>query len=368
MSSNRGATVTRARNRARSRPAPESVDTRRCPGTGAASRMPIVGQSASSPCSASSGARLARTGRVLVAGIEVLGHVRPSRDLGAARPTTPGSGRSATPTRSAHADAGFLVSRPRSPSTGRPVRPPAVRSPRSSAMVGGSRSRDPRLLAVGAGAINLRIRSPQLSTSSPRRPDADDRSWGPRLLANGGAGGLPDLHPVPVTADSPAARDLASAPGLDGSPGPSTAFCSGSGPTTPLTGGASWSSPWSARADLAGHGLFRVDEAPGLRPDRRIETSVAGSARPTWPSSPGSIGPSETARTDPLTGARNRLRLTEDLRAARARMNRLGHAHGLIAFDLDHFKQVNDHPRPSRRRRRPARRHRRRSPNDPGRR
>ena len=50
----------------------------------------------------------------------------------------------------------------------------------------------------------------------------------------------------------------------------------------------------------------------------------------------------ETARTDPLTGAGNRIRLGEDLRAARARMNRLGHAHGLIAVDLDRFKLIND--------------------------
>jgi diguanylate cyclase (GGDEF)-like protein len=50
----------------------------------------------------------------------------------------------------------------------------------------------------------------------------------------------------------------------------------------------------------------------------------------------------ETARTDPLTGARNRLRLAEDLRTVRARMNRLGDTHGLIAFDLDRFKLIND--------------------------
>jgi diguanylate cyclase (GGDEF)-like protein len=50
----------------------------------------------------------------------------------------------------------------------------------------------------------------------------------------------------------------------------------------------------------------------------------------------------ETARTDPLTGAGNRIRLEEDLRAARARMNRLGHVHGLIAVDLDRFKLIND--------------------------
>jgi diguanylate cyclase (GGDEF)-like protein len=50
----------------------------------------------------------------------------------------------------------------------------------------------------------------------------------------------------------------------------------------------------------------------------------------------------ETARTDPLTGARNRLRFAEDLRTVRARMNRLGEAQGLITFDLDRFKLIND--------------------------
>ncbi len=50
----------------------------------------------------------------------------------------------------------------------------------------------------------------------------------------------------------------------------------------------------------------------------------------------------ETARTDPLTGARNRIRLAEDLRTVRARMSRLRDSHALIAFDLDRFKQIND--------------------------
>jgi diguanylate cyclase (GGDEF)-like protein len=50
----------------------------------------------------------------------------------------------------------------------------------------------------------------------------------------------------------------------------------------------------------------------------------------------------ETARTDPLTGARNRLRFAEDLRTVRARMSRLGEMQGLIAFDLDRFKLIND--------------------------
>jgi diguanylate cyclase (GGDEF)-like protein len=50
----------------------------------------------------------------------------------------------------------------------------------------------------------------------------------------------------------------------------------------------------------------------------------------------------QTARTDPLTGARNRLRFAEDLRTVRARMSRLGEMQGLIAFDLDRFKLIND--------------------------
>lgn len=50
----------------------------------------------------------------------------------------------------------------------------------------------------------------------------------------------------------------------------------------------------------------------------------------------------ETSRLDPLTGAGNRIRLREDLRSARARMDRLHHSHALVAIDLDYFKRVND--------------------------
>ena len=49
-----------------------------------------------------------------------------------------------------------------------------------------------------------------------------------------------------------------------------------------------------------------------------------------------------TARVDQLTGAGNHIRMHEDLRAARARMDRLRQNHGLVAIDLDHFKRVND--------------------------
>jgi diguanylate cyclase (GGDEF)-like protein len=49
-----------------------------------------------------------------------------------------------------------------------------------------------------------------------------------------------------------------------------------------------------------------------------------------------------TARTDELTGAGNRLKLHEDLKAARSRLARTGNRFGLLEVDLDHFKAVND--------------------------
>lgn len=49
-----------------------------------------------------------------------------------------------------------------------------------------------------------------------------------------------------------------------------------------------------------------------------------------------------TARTDPLTGAGNRRRLDEDLRAVRAHINRSNFSYGLVEIDLDRFKQIND--------------------------
>jgi diguanylate cyclase (GGDEF)-like protein len=49
-----------------------------------------------------------------------------------------------------------------------------------------------------------------------------------------------------------------------------------------------------------------------------------------------------TARTDPLTGAANRVRLVEDLRAVRSHLDRQRSPYGLVAVDLDRFKLVND--------------------------
>ena len=49
-----------------------------------------------------------------------------------------------------------------------------------------------------------------------------------------------------------------------------------------------------------------------------------------------------TARTDPLTGAANRIRLVEDLLTARSNLDRQRSPYGLIAVDLDRFKLIND--------------------------
>lgn len=49
-----------------------------------------------------------------------------------------------------------------------------------------------------------------------------------------------------------------------------------------------------------------------------------------------------TARIDPLTGAGNRRRMDEDLRAVRAHINRSAMTYGLLEIDIDHFKAVND--------------------------
>ncbi|HVM31134.1 MAG TPA: GGDEF domain-containing protein [Candidatus Limnocylindrales bacterium] len=48
-------------------------------------------------------------------------------------------------------------------------------------------------------------------------------------------------------------------------------------------------------------------------------------------------------RHDPLTGARNRIRLAEDLVEARAGISRSGESWALLAIDIDHFKRINDH-------------------------
>jgi diguanylate cyclase (GGDEF)-like protein len=48
------------------------------------------------------------------------------------------------------------------------------------------------------------------------------------------------------------------------------------------------------------------------------------------------------ARTDPLTGLGNRLRLQEDLGQLVGRATRYGHSYSILLFDVDHFKKLND--------------------------
>lgn len=50
----------------------------------------------------------------------------------------------------------------------------------------------------------------------------------------------------------------------------------------------------------------------------------------------------EAARTDPLTGVGNRLRLRDDLEVLYARVERYGHAYAAALCDVDHFKRYND--------------------------
>lgn len=50
----------------------------------------------------------------------------------------------------------------------------------------------------------------------------------------------------------------------------------------------------------------------------------------------------EQARTDPLTGLGNRLRMREDLDVLSARNERYGQGYGAILCDVDHFKLYND--------------------------
>lgn len=50
----------------------------------------------------------------------------------------------------------------------------------------------------------------------------------------------------------------------------------------------------------------------------------------------------ETARTDPLTGLGNRLRLWEDLKSVHSQAKRYGEPYALAMCDVDHFKAYND--------------------------
>jgi diguanylate cyclase (GGDEF)-like protein len=95
-------------------------------------------------------------------------------------------------------------------------------------------------------------------------------------------------------------------------------------------------------ASVAGHVLLQLGAVRNFTAVRRIERlrRRADAARNELAETHRVL--QETARTDPLTGARNRLRLEEDLRTIRGRMSRVGESQALIALDLDRFKAIND--------------------------
>ena len=95
-------------------------------------------------------------------------------------------------------------------------------------------------------------------------------------------------------------------------------------------------------ASLAGHGLLHLASVRNHSQVRKITQLRRRADADMKELERVHLRLEETARTDPLTGARNRLRLAEDLRTMRARTNRLGESHGFIALDLDRFKLIND--------------------------
>lgn len=95
-------------------------------------------------------------------------------------------------------------------------------------------------------------------------------------------------------------------------------------------------------ASLAGHGLLQLAAIRSHVQVRRIERLRRRADADRNELARIHAALEETSRTDPLTGARNRVRLAEDLRRIRARMGRLDESQALIAFDLDRFKAIND--------------------------
>ncbi len=95
-------------------------------------------------------------------------------------------------------------------------------------------------------------------------------------------------------------------------------------------------------ASLAGHVLLQLAAIRSFSQVRRIERLRRRADADRNELARVHRALEETARTDPLTGARNRLRLAEDLRTIRGRMGRIGESQALIALDLDRFKAIND--------------------------
>jgi diguanylate cyclase (GGDEF)-like protein len=95
-------------------------------------------------------------------------------------------------------------------------------------------------------------------------------------------------------------------------------------------------------ASLAGHVLLRASQARSFAQLERIRVLQRRAAKDVVELEQAHHALELTARTDPLTGAGNRRRLDEDLRAVRAHIQRSGFVYGLVEIDLDRFKAIND--------------------------
>jgi diguanylate cyclase (GGDEF)-like protein len=93
---------------------------------------------------------------------------------------------------------------------------------------------------------------------------------------------------------------------------------------------------------LAGHVLLQRAQIRGYAQLERIRGLQRGAAAAQVELEQTRHALELTARTDALTGAGNRRRLEEDLRAVRAHIDRSNFVYGLAEIDLDRFKAIND--------------------------
>ena len=114
------------------------------------------------------------------------------------------------------------------------------------------------------------------------------------------------------------------------------------GPSTDERGDLIVVAAISLVASLAGHVLLQRAQIRNFSHVQKIQALRRRAAADMQELARVHAALATTARTDQLTGAFNRVRLVEDLRVVRSRLDRAGTAYGLIAFDLDRFKLIND--------------------------
>jgi diguanylate cyclase (GGDEF)-like protein len=95
-------------------------------------------------------------------------------------------------------------------------------------------------------------------------------------------------------------------------------------------------------ASLIGHVLLQRGQIRAFAQMERIRTLRRRAARDHHELERAHAELERTARIDPLTGAGNRRRLTEDLVSIRSQIDRFGTSFGIMEIDLDHFKGIND--------------------------